>query len=132
MKLESEINRLRSRNDELSRLKLDIIRMLAIFNGVSWRSEIIPDIVKLRGHAPDYPLTDAMLDEALEELKSKRLVIVESRKRGMFTSKGVYEDKLVKLRDLRTVRRALAKDEIYKGYLSRQMEVIRRAMEDAR
>ena len=132
MELESEINRLRGRNDELSRLKLDIIRMLAIFNGVSWRSEIIPDIVKLRGHAPDYPLTDAMLDEALEELKSKRLVIVESRKRGMFTSKGVYEDKLVKLRDLRTVRRALAKDEIYKGYLSRQMEVIRRAMEDAR
>lgn len=132
MGLEDEINRLRDRDDGLSRLKLDVIRVLAIFNGVSWISEIIPDIVKLRGRVPDYALTDTLLDRALEELRSGGLVSVESRRRGMFPSKGVYEDKLVKLRDLGAVRRALAGDEIYKGYLSRQMEAIRRAMEDIR
>ena len=132
MELEDEINKLRNRDDGLSRLKLDVIRVLAIFNGVSWISEIIPDIVKLRGRVPDYALTDTLLDRALEELRSGGLVIVESRRRGMFPSKGVYEDKLVKLRDLGAVRRALAGDEIYKGYLSRQMEAIKRAMEDIR
>ena len=132
MGLENEINELRDRADELSRLKLDVIRVLAIFNGVSWISEIIPDIVKLRGRVPDYALTDTLLDRALEELRSSGLVIVESRRRGMFPSKGVYEDKLVKLKDLGAVRRALAGDEIYKGYLSRQMEAIKRAMEDIR
>jgi len=132
MGLDDEISSLRGRNDELGRLELDIVRVLAIFNGISWISEIILDIVKLRGHVPDYPLTDVMLDRALEELESSGLVSVESRRRGMFPSKGVYEDKLVKLRDLGAVRRALAGDEIYKGYLSRQMEAIKRAMEDIR
>jgi hypothetical protein len=54
MHVEDEIKRLIEIGDDLSRLKLDIIRVLAIFNGASWMSEIIPDLIKLRGGVLDY------------------------------------------------------------------------------
>lgn len=116
--------------DELSMLKLDIIRVLAIFNGVSWITEIIPDLIKLRGRAPDYPLREDLLDEALRCLESDGIILVEPRVRGMPYSRQVYEDRLVRLRDLHAARRALSGDPVYASYLSRQMELIRRALED--
>jgi len=130
MRLQDEIKRMMGEKDALSKLKLDIIRMLAIFNGVSWMSEIIPDILKFRGGVLDYSLTDELLEKALRDLESDGLILVEPRMRGMFPSKGVYEDKLIKLKDLRTARRILTEDEIYRLYLSKQMNVIRQAMKE--
>lgn len=128
--MEDKVRELRSGRDELSKLKLDIIRVLAIFNGVSWASELIPDIVKLRGGILDYPLRDDLLEKALHDLESEDLILTEPRLRGMITSRRTYEDKLVKLRDLKAAKRALVGDEIYRMYLSRQMEIFRRALED--
>jgi len=128
MRLEDEVRKLICGDDELSKLKLDIIRVLAIFNGVSWISELIPDIMKVHGYILDYQITDDLLEMALHELESEGLVSIESRMRGMFPSEGVYEDKLIKLRDLEIVKRALAEDKTYKSYLSKQMEIIWRAM----
>ena len=118
-------------DDELSKLKLDVIRVLAIFNGVSWMSELIPDIMKVHGYILDYRITDDLLETALHELESEGLVSIESRMRGTFPSKGVYEDKLIKLRDLEIVKRVLTEDKIYKSYLSKQMEIMWRAMKMA-
>lgn len=132
MRVEREIRNLMERNDDLSKLKLDIIRALAIFNGVSWMTEIIPDIVKLRGGILDYPLREGLLNEALRELELDEIILIEPRVRGIPYSKGVYEDKLVRLRDLPAAKRALAGDEAYRSYLCRQMEAIRRALEDRR
>ena len=128
MRLEDEVRKLIFRDDELSKLKLDIIRVLAIFNGVSWISELIPDIMKVHGYILDYQITDDLLEMALHELESEGLVSIESRMRGTFPSKGVYEDKLIKLRNSEIVKRALAEDKTYKSYLSKQMEIIWRAM----
>ena len=128
MRLEDEVRKLICGDDELSKLKLDIIRVLAIFNGVSWISELIPDIMKVHGYILDYQITDDLLEMALHELESEGLVSIESRMRGTFPSKGVYEDKLIKLGDLEIVKRALAEDKTYKSYLSKQMEIIWRAM----
>jgi hypothetical protein len=107
MHVEDEIKRLIEVGDDLSRLKLDIIRILAIFNGVSWMSEIIPDLIKLRGGVLDYPLREELLDRALRELESDGIILLEPRIRGMPYSRHIYEDKLVRLRDLPAARRAL-------------------------
>lgn len=45
-------------------------------------------------------------------------------------SRHIYEDKLVRLRDLPAARRALSRDPVYGSYVYRQMELIRRALED--
>jgi hypothetical protein len=130
MHVEDEIKRLIEIGDDLSRLKLDIIRVLAIFNGVSWMSEIIPDLIKLRGGVLDYPLREELLDRALRELESDGIILLEPRIRGMPYSRHIYEDKLVRLRDLPAARRALSRDPVYGSYVYRQMELIRRALED--
>jgi len=113
--------------DELSKLKADVLRALAVFNGVSWMSELLPDILKIRGYSIDYMPSEKLLEEALGQLEAAKLVSVEARRRGDFPSKRIYVDKLVRLRDPETVRRMLASDEIYKSYLSRQLEILRRA-----
>ena len=113
-------------DDELNRLKADILRALTIFNGVSWMSELIPDILKIRGYPIDYLPDEKLLDKALDQLEAANLISVEARRRGDFPSNRIYVDKLIKLRDPETVREVLARDEIYKGYLSRQMELFRK------
>ena len=110
---------------ELNKLKADILRALTIFNGVSWMSELIPDILKIRGYSIDYLPDEKLLDKALDQLEAANLISVEARRRGDFPSNRIYVDKLIKLRDPETVRKALARDEIYKRYLSRQMEFFR-------
>jgi len=112
-------------DDELNRLKADILRALTIFNGVSWMSELIPDILKIRGYPIDYLPDEKLLDKALDQLEAANLISVEARRRGDFPSNRIYVDKLIKLRDPETVREALARDEIYKRYLPRQMEFFR-------
>jgi len=112
-------------SDELNKLKADILRALTIFNGVSWMSELIPDILKIRGYSIDYLPSEKLLDEALGKLEAANLISVEARRRGDFPSKRTYVDKLIKLRDPKTVREVLARDEIYRRYLSRQMELFR-------
>lgn len=129
MSLEVEIRNLLEKNDELSKLKLDVIRVLAIFNGVSWVSEIIPDIMKIHGYVLEYFPTDEILNRALRELESSEIILIESRKRGDFFTGKVYEDKLIKLKDLMAARKALAGDEVYKDYVLKQRETIRRAVE---
>lgn len=132
MGLDDEIRNLLGRGDELGKLELDVIRVLTVFNGVSWMTEIISDIVKIHGYALDYVPTDELLDRALSELESKGIISVESRRRGKFLSRGVYEDKLIRIKDLRAAKKALAGDEVYKDYLSRQIEMIRRAVKGSK
>ena len=110
---------------ELNKLKADILRALTIFNGVSWMSELIPDILKIRGYSIDYLPGEKLLDKALSQLEAANLISVEARKRGDFPSNRIYVDKLIRLRDPEAVREVLARDEIYKRYLSRQMELFR-------
>ncbi|MEM1654732.1 MAG: hypothetical protein QXU12_03460 [Nitrososphaerota archaeon] len=129
MRIEDEIRSMRKRDDDLSKLKLDVIRVLAIFNGVSWMTEIIPDILKLRGGIPDYALREELLDEAIRDLESDEVILVEPRSRGMPFSREVHEDKLIRLRDLSAARKALAGEMVYLSYLRGQMEAIRRALE---
>jgi hypothetical protein len=83
MRVEDEVRHLMEIDDDLSRLKLDVIRVLAIFNGVSWMTEIIPDLIKLRGGILDYPLREDLLDKALRDLESDEIILVELRIRGM-------------------------------------------------
>ena len=119
-----EIRKLLRRDDELSKLKIDILRALAVFNGISWLSELIPDIVKIHNYSIDYLPTDEMVDEALRQLEAAGFISIEPRMRGGFPAREVHVDRLIRLKDLRAVKDALAHDKVYRDYLSRQMETL--------
>ncbi|RLE63097.1 MAG: hypothetical protein DRJ38_08355 [Thermoprotei archaeon] len=129
MNLKEKIEKLKTREDEFGKLQLDVIRVLTIFNGVLWMSEIIPDIMKIHGHVMDYLPTEKMLEKVLEKLEDDGIINVEVRERGMMFSKGVYKDKLVKLLNLREARTLLTSDNVYINYLSRKMKMLRRALQ---
>ena len=54
IEIESKLHRLFMKKDEESRLLIDILRVLVIFNGILWESEIIPDILKVNDRYLDY------------------------------------------------------------------------------
>jgi len=113
---------------ELQRLMADIIRVLAIYVGVSWRSELIPDLTKLhsfqgRVEAVDPPL----LDRALRELKARGLITIEARTRGFLTSPKTYTDWLIRLTDLPSTIDVLREDQTFMAYLKARVMSMRGA-----
>ncbi|MCD6457951.1 MAG: hypothetical protein B6U95_00515 [Thermofilum sp. ex4484_82] len=130
MNIKSIVEKLKNREDDLGRLKLDIMRVLTIFNGVLWESEIISDIVKVHNYVMDYVPSEDSLKKALKELKKEGVITIEERERGSTFSSETYKDRLIKLSNLRDAKIALMSDSVYRNYMARKMEMIRRALEE--
>ena len=118
MSIESWISDLLSdeNRDKHSRAMLDVLRVLVVNQGTSWRSELIQDLGLLQSFKGEpEPVDERGLDEALEGLEKGGLIKVEKRVMGMMDRPR--EDKLVSLTDLTATRIALSRD----GVLSRYM-----------
>ncbi|MCD6529305.1 hypothetical protein J7L06_03340 [Candidatus Bathyarchaeota archaeon] len=108
----------REGESEIDRLMADSIRVLAVYHGVSWKSEVIPDLIKLyRFLGVLKPLNPKDLDKALERLKAEGLVSIERRVRGAFDNPWTFEDELIRLVDSKETLRALREDEKFMNYV---------------
>ncbi len=100
---------------------LDVLRILVINKGVSWRSELIQDLVLLYASRGDpEAVNERELDEALRELGKKELVRVEERVKGTMGARGGTKDKLISLVDYVATQSALSKDRIFISYMSQR------------
>lgn len=115
--------------DALQRLMGDVIRVLGVYHGVSWRTELIQDLQKFYNVLEKPEIIDVKaLDEALDRLESGKLIKVEDRLRGRPMSRGTYKDKLIHLTDLSEAKRALDRDPDYQRYMARiwSLEIIKK------
>jgi len=97
---------------------LDVLRVLVINKGVSWRSELIQDLVLLYAFRGDPEAVDeGELDEALRELGKKELVGVEERVKGTMGAQGSIKDKFISLADYVAIQSALSKDKTLTSYI---------------
>ncbi|MFQ6081584.1 MAG: hypothetical protein ACE5OW_07955 [Candidatus Bathyarchaeia archaeon] len=111
---------------ELYRMMADSIRVLAVYNGVSWRSELIPDLLRLyRFLGRLEAVNSRLVDEALDKLESEGLVTVEKRVRGSWLRPGTITDKLVRLVDLATTTGILRRDQTFARYMHERYRVVR-------
>ncbi|MBS7658637.1 hypothetical protein KEJ20_05745 [Candidatus Bathyarchaeota archaeon] len=120
---------LNSENEsELTRLTANIIRVLTIYHGVCWKTELPEDLLKFYKVMGDEPLNLDLLDEAINYLEAKGIIVTEYRKRGEILNKNIYVDKLVKLKDLDTILKVLQKDEVFIKYRFKRAEAIKKAL----
>jgi hypothetical protein len=111
---------------KLYRMMADSIRVLAVYNGVSWRSELIPDLLRLYRFLGRLEVVDSRLvDEALDRLEFEGLVTVEERVRGSWLRPGTITDKLVRLVDLATTMGILRSDQTYARYVHERYRGVR-------
>jgi len=100
---------------------LDVLRVLVIDKGVSWRSELIQDLVLLYAFRGDPEAVDeGELDEALRELGKKELVRVEERVKGTMGAQGSTKDKLISLVNYVAIQNALSRDRTLISYVSQR------------
>lgn len=97
---------------------LDVLRVLVVNRGTSWRSELIQDLVLLYAFRGDPEAVDeGELDEALRELGKKELVRVEERVKGTMGAQGSIKDKLISLADYVATQGALSRDRTLISYM---------------
>ena len=114
------------KQEELPHAMLDVLRILVVDKGVSWRSELIQDLVllyELRGD-PDV-VDEEKLDKALRELGKKELISVEERVRGTMDARGGTKDKLISLVDYVATQNALSIDKTLISYMRQRAMIAR-------
>ena len=111
---------------KLCRMMADLIRVLAVYSGVSWRSELIPDLLRFYQSLGRLEVVNSKLvDEALDKLQSEGLVTVEERVRGSWLRPGTITDKLVRLVDLATTIGILRGDQTFARYVHERYRGVR-------
>ncbi len=120
---------LKSENEsELNKIAANIIRVLAIYYGVCWRTELSEDLMKFYKSMNYEPLNLDLMDKAVSYLEAKGVVSIEYRKRGELLNKNVYVDKLIKLKDFNATVKTLQKDEVFIKYRFKRAETIKKAL----
>jgi len=116
----------REGESKLSRMMADSIRILAVYNGVSWRSELIPDLLRLYRFLGRLEVVNSRLvDEALDKLESEGLITVEEKVRGSWLRPGTVTDKLVRLVDLATTIGILRRNQTFARYVHERYRGVR-------
>ncbi|MBS7650763.1 MAG: hypothetical protein QXN62_07000 [Candidatus Bathyarchaeia archaeon] len=114
---------------ELSKMKADIVRVLTVYRGVLWRSELFMDIGKLLDFlGRPYTVKANVIDEALNSLKSDGVITIEDRTRGIMLQEGTYVDQLIHLNDYAKVRSILYKDSIFNSYMYSRYRMVENAL----
>lgn len=116
---------------EVSQMKMNVVRVLAVYKGVSWKTELFLDVAKLLKFLgqPDF-VRPRILDEALGSLISDGIIAVEDRTRGTMLEKGVYKDQLIRLNDVAKVKSVLEKDPVFAQYMHNRDKMIRDALSE--
>ncbi len=97
---------------------LDVLRVLVVDKGVSWRSELVQDMALLRAFKGESEAVDeGQADEAIGKLEKEGLVNVEERVRGTMGARGGVKDELVSLTDFLTTQNALSRDRVLTSYV---------------
>ena len=102
-------------------LKSDVIRVLGIFGGSLWLSEVEDEIKAMNGSMGVQLQGD--VKKAVEELEKEGIVTLDYRPKGDLSGKSVREY-LVKLKDLSATLMALAGDEKYRRYINVRREAM--------
>lgn len=102
----------------LPRAMLDVLRVLVVDKGVSWRSELVQDMASLRAFKGESEAVDGgEVDEAIGKLEKEGLAKVEERVRGTMGTRGGVKDELVSLTDFLTTQNALSRDRVLTSYM---------------
>jgi hypothetical protein len=114
---------------ELTKLAANVLRVLLIYHGVCWRTELPEDLIKFYRTMEEFGSINLdLLDKAINYLEAEGMILVEYRKRGELLSKEVYVDKLIKLKDFNEVSKAFQRDEAFIKYRFKRAEAIKRAL----
>jgi hypothetical protein len=106
----------------LPREMLDVLRMLVVYNGTGWKSELVRELHLFHAFRGEPEAVDEIqLEGALRRLEGEGLVKVEKRVRGDMGPRGGVEDELITLADISATRNALAEDRVLSSYMREQI-----------
>jgi len=110
--------------DDFSILMGDIIRVLSLYFGQLWLSELILELKGFRASLGDNQAIDEdEFERAIDKLRTYNVINVEERLRSSLLS-GSVPDKMVKLINLEEVYNAVKDDERYVKYIKLRESIL--------
>ena len=100
---------------------LDVIRVLVVYNGAGWKSELIRELSFLRKFKNESEIESGLVEKALRKLKEEDLVTVERKVRADMGYSGGVKDELITLVDLSAAERAMAGDRVLLSYMRERL-----------
>lgn len=102
----------------LSDARIDLLRVLLVRFGTSWKSDLFQEIEVFRKEVGrKNKVQEGDVDDALQELEDYNLIKAEDRKKA--TREGGKADSLIKLVDFDSASEAFSGDEVLEKYRSR-------------
>jgi hypothetical protein len=102
---------------KLKELELDVLRIIEVYGGVLWTSEIQLSLKNFYDELDkSAPIERKDLTAALQNLEESKLISIEQRTRGRLDSADTYQDGYICLRYPELTRLALAQDRTLMRY----------------
>lgn len=102
---------------ELGELELDVLRIIEVYGGVLWKSEVQPSLKKFYDElGKDTPIESKDLKVALKNLEKSKLISIEQRTRGSLDSVGTHKDGYIFVSNPEPTKLALLPDRTLMKY----------------
>ena len=113
MKLEEIAEKIK----KLRGLELDVLRVIEVYGGVLWKSEVQPSLKNFYDElGKSTSIEPKDLEAVIQNLEESKLISIEQRTRGRLDSADTYQDGYICLTYPKPTRLALAQDRTLMKY----------------
>ncbi len=124
--LEAKILGLLSSEKEPEKLMADILRVLMLYNGVLWISELYREVPMFHGTLGEERVENTEdIDNAVSKLVEMEIVKMEERLKGSFASEGFEREQLVFVIDRSCVLKTIQKDSKFRKFIAERDRIFR-------
>lgn len=124
--LETRILELLSSEKGLKKLMADILRVLMLYNGVLWISELYREVPMFHGTLGEERIeNEEDINKAVSKLVEMKIVKMEGRLRGSLAPEGFVREKFVYIVDHSFIMNIVSKDSKFRRFIAERERIFR-------
>jgi len=124
--LETRILELLSSEKDPEKLMADILRVLMLYNGVLWISELYREVPMFHGTLGEERVKNKEdINDAVSKLVEMKIVQIEERLKGSFASEGFIREQLVYVTDQSFILKIVSKDSKFRKFIAERERIFR-------
>lgn len=122
--LEAKILGLLNSEDEFEQLMGDVLRVLALYNGVLWSSELYRELLTFHGTLGEKKIKDVKnIDIAVSKLVEMEILKTDERLKASLTGVGVTKEPLIFIANREVIQDIILNDSKLKKFIAERSKI---------